>query len=227
MKSNYFKFEKGMYDIPFYNHNPTLTRKSWLILLISLIISAIVYGNLVNSSQVFSSIIASLIIFGTIMYISKNNYNLLFHQLSNDEITISLLLGIGCFIYYLLINNLLYLGNMSFSLLNFNIFTIINNLFFSLYEQLFIVVGIIILMVFSYNYCYNRKVSIIFSSIIMALIYGMICMNSSTPLLNVILIYVLGSFFNIFAYIKTKNYLVCFLVRFIFLLLSSCYYVGY
>jgi membrane protease YdiL (CAAX protease family) len=82
-------------------------------------------------------------------------------------------------------------------------------------EELFKIILLIIAMSIIYHFTKNRKLSIIISSIITMTIFG-IAHYQYGPLIQILLIQGLGSIFDLYAYLKTKNVLVSYLAHLLY-----------
>ena len=83
-------------------------------------------------------------------------------------------------------------------------------------EELFKVILLIFVMSLVYYFSKNRKLSIISSVIMTMMVFGSIHEGAYGTLLQVLLIQGVGSIFDLYAYMKTKNVFVSYIAHLLF-----------
>ena len=214
--SEFFKFEDTSRDFPYYRHNPKLSKTAWIVLLLSIPISFLVYGVVGIESEMIGSILFALTLLVPLMYFSNWDFSLLFHKPTKAEIKLAVLLFIGYLIYAIAVGEVLeligqastatgdYLGvtwEMLFALV-----------FSMLAEELVKFIPLMLFMRIVYKYTNNRKLAIVVSTAIILVFFGLLHYDPEvTPLLSVLVIQGFGSIFELYGYIKTKNVFVPYL----------------
>lgn len=227
--SEFFRFEDASRDFPYYKKNPKLSKTAWIVLLLTIPISFIVYGIVAIDSELIGSILFALILLVPLMYFSKWDFSLIFHKPTKDEIKLAVLLFVGYMIYAVVVGEFLeiigqasqagadYLGvswEMLFSLV-----------FSMLAEELVKFIPLMLIMRFVFKNTGNRKLSVIIAAVVVMVFFGLLHYDEGiTPILSVLLIQGLGSIFELYGYIKTKNLFVPYLCHlltdgFIFLIM--------
>ena len=93
--------------------------------------------------------------------------------------------------------------------------SIINMIVQLMGEELFKILLLIIVMFIIYHFTKNRRLSIIISSIVTMAIFGLAHYQYG-PIIQILLIQGLGSIFDLYAYLKTKNVLVSYSAHLLF-----------
>ncbi|WP_406534195.1 type II CAAX prenyl endopeptidase Rce1 family protein [Methanobrevibacter sp.] len=227
--SEFFKFEDTTRDIPYYRHNPKLSKTAWIVLLLSIPISFIVYMIAGIESEMAGSILFVLIMLVPLMYYSDWDFSLIFHKPTKGEIKLAVMLFIGYMIYAIAVGEVLeligqastatgdYLG-VTWEMLFALVFSMLG-------EELVKFIPLMFFMRFVFKYTNNRKLAIVVSAAIVLIFFGLLHYDAEvTPILSVLLIQGLGSIFEVYGYIKTKNMFVPYLCHlltdgFIFLMM--------
>ena len=215
----FFKFEDENTDLPFYNNEPKLSKMEWALLILAEILFLIpIFLSIEMSDEVFSFYLC-LVVLLPVIYVSKGNLSLFFKKVKRENIKLIIICTVLPFIYsmfmifileYLKISLESTIEPMSTTLLS-----IINMLVQLMGEELFKIILLIIAMSIIYHFTKNRKLSIIISSIITMTIFG-IAHYQYGPLIQILLIQGLGSIFDLYAYLKTKNVLVSYLAHLLY-----------
>ena len=215
MIQNIFRIEDNNLDIPFYNNNPHISKGAWIILLLSVFISFISYILISSYSEILGSIIFCGIMLIPLLYFTDWNYNLLFHKLTKNEIKLAFLMFIGYIIYALIMGNILDLfGIVSSSeeLAAVITWETIAALVFSMMgEELLKFIPLMFLMRFFYKFSEKRDVSLLFSSVLVLATFGLLHYTFDGSILSPLLLQGLGSVFELYGYLKTKNLFVPYL----------------
>lgn len=227
--SEFFKFEDTSRDFPYYRHNPRISKGAWIVLLLTIPISFLVYAIFAIEHEMLGSILFALILLIPLMYFSKWDFSLIFHKPTKSEIKLAVLLFVGYMIYAIAMDGILELFEQT-SAVTGDYFGLTWEMLFSLVfsmlaEELIKFIPLMFFMRFVFKFTNNRKLSVVVSSTIVLIFFGLLHYDPQvTPLISVLLIQGLGSIFEIYGYIKTKNLFVPYLCHlltdgFIFLLI--------
>ncbi len=207
----YFKFENTERDIPYYNHNPQLSKRAWIVLLSSVIISFIVYMLLEDMSEFFASFIFCAILIIPLMYYSDWDVSLILRWPTKSEIKLAVLLFIGYMIYAFIVGDLVD-GMLSVSSgLEVNGEAVISLVFSMMAEELVKFIPFVFLMRLVFKTTQNRKLAIIISTFLVLIFFGLLHYDFETSIVSVLMLQGLGSLFEFYGYIKTKNLFVPYL----------------
>ncbi len=214
--SEFFRFEDTSRDFPYYKHNPLLSKAAWIVLLLLIPVSFIVYGLVGIDSETIGSILFVLILLIPLMYFSNWDFSLLFHKPTKSEIKLAVLLFIGYMIYAFVVGEVLEVISQASTVtgdyLGVSWESFFCLIFSMLGEELVKFIPLMFFMRVVYKYTNNRKFAVIVSSIIVLIFFGLLHFDeTATPLLSVLLIQGLGSIFELYGYIKTKNIFVPYL----------------
>ena len=227
--SEFFKFEDTSRDFPYYRHNPRISKGAWIVLLLTIPISFLVYAIFAIEHEMLGSILFALILLIPLMYFSKWDFSLIFHKPTKSEIKLAVLLFVGYMIYAIAMDGILELFEQT-SAVTGDYFGLTWEMLFSLVfsmlaEELIKFIPLMFFMRFVFKFTNNRKLSVVVSSTIVLIFFGLLHYDPQvTPLISVLLIQGLGSIFEIYGYVKTKNLFVPYLCHlltdgFIFLLI--------
>lgn len=212
---DFFNFEKKGIDFPFYNHIPEITKSRWLLLLISIPIATLVYGLDIFGSEFISSILFCLIMLIPLLYVANWDYKLFFQKPTTRELGLAVLLFIGYMLYSIIMDYVLLspTGTTSPDLVStINIEMLVSLIFSMMAEELTKFIPFIFLMRVFFKYSENRKFSLVLSAFIVMLGFGLMHYDFFDPnvgsLISVLLLQGLGSIFEFYGLIKTKNILV-------------------
>lgn len=221
-----FNFEDRNIDFPFYNGEPFLSRAKWILIGVSFLI--VILFLLVFRTMLPSEIgrfAIFLIPLLTLFYVSEGNLGLFIKKLRKSDLKLMFIVYVLTFIYSFSVGILLnisgihinpnpvntQLGSISFWIsFPFQIFA----------EELIKLFAFLMLLFATYTTSKNRKLSIIIATLITAIFFGLIHIETYGNLLSVILLQGIGSLFMIYAYVKTKNILVSFIPHLLFDLIS-------
>ena len=214
--SEFFKFEDTTRDFPYYRHNPRISKKAWIVLLMSIPISIIAYVLVAVESEIVGSLVFALVLLIPLLYYSNWDLSLIIRKPTRKEIRLAILLFIGYIIYALVIGGVIdgftqaaetggdYFGvswEMLFALI-FSIFA----------EELIKFIPLMLLMRIIYKYTNNRKAAIIISTFAILIFFGLLHYDPPEfPLISVLAIQGFGSIFELYGYVKTKNIFVPYL----------------
>lgn len=229
--SEFFRFEDEGRDFPYYKHNPKISKTAWIVLLLTVPIAYLVYAITGLKNEILGSFLFCLIMLVPLLYFSKWDYSLIFRKPTRREIKLAVLLFIGYLIYALTIGGVLdMIGQGSTSTvesMGVDIYMMIGLIFSMMGEELMKFIPLMFLMRAVYKFTENRKLAVIASSVIIMIYFGLLHYDVGTTLLSVLLTQGLGTIFELYGYIKTKNLFVPYLCHlftdafiFIFVLLG-------
>jgi membrane protease YdiL (CAAX protease family) len=207
-----FNFDDSR-DFPFYNENPRMSKIGWAVLLICVPVSLVAYQQ-VNSyaNEIVAGIVFLLIMLVPLLYFSNWDYSLFFKRPSKDELILAVLMFLGFFAYSLIMTNLLAMSGIPNTGSGYEgIISIVSLIFSMMAEELVKFIPLMFLMRVLFKYTSNRKLSIVVSSAITLVIFGLIHLEPSVSVISVLLVQGLGSLFHLYAYLKTKNLLVSYI----------------
>ncbi|WP_296881485.1 type II CAAX prenyl endopeptidase Rce1 family protein [uncultured Methanobrevibacter sp.] len=204
-------------DFPFYNEIPKMSKLGWLVLLICVPTAYLInrfqgfFGN-----EIICSIIFALVLLVPLLYFSNWNYSLFFQKPTKNEIILAVAMGLAYIIYSSIFTTILYANKIpDVSNINPNIITLISLIFFMLGEELMKFIPLMFFLRVFYKYSSNRTLSVIASSAITLIFFGLIHLEPGISILSVLLIQAAGSIFHLYAYLKTKNLFVSYLAHLI------------
>ena len=214
-KMNIIKMGK---DIPFYNNIPKLSKWDWTILTGSVLL-LIGFLTVIPLPSEYLSISFFLLGLLPALYICKGKYNIFFKKISLKDIKLIILLLIGMYIYNIVMGAILVrltgsiAGHSEMNTVPSLIFVI--SMIIQIFgEEFFKIFLLLILMYLVYRFTNNYKSSIIIGLIGSMIIFGL-ChyMAYNGRILQILLLQGFGSIFEYFAYIKTKNLWVSYLLH--------------
>lgn len=227
--SEFFKFEDTSRDFPYYRHNPKISKGAWVVLLLAIPISFLVYAIFAIEHEMIGSILFVLVLLIPLMYFSNWDFSLIFHKPTKSEIRLAVLLFIGYMIYAIAVGEVLDLIGQS-STVSGDYFGVNWEMLFSLVfsmlaEELVKFIPLMFFMRLLFKYTNNRKLSVAVSTAVILIFFGLLHYDPGiTPIMSVLVIQGFGSIFELYGYIKTKNLFVPYLCHlltdgFIFLLM--------
>ena len=193
-------------DFPFYNENPRMSKIGWFVLLISVVLSYCTYHYISFPNEILSSIVFLLIMLVPLLYFSNWDYSLFFKKPTGDELILAVLMFLAFFAYSLVMTNFLAssgMPNMDGS--SEGIVNIVGLIFSMMAEELVKFIPLMFLLRVLFKYTSNRKLSIMLSSAVTLVFFGLIHLEPGVSIISVLLIQGLGSIFHLYAYLKTKN----------------------
>lgn len=215
-----FNFLEDGVDFPFYNNIPKLSTAEWLLLLIAVIITLLLV-TLPGLKTDYSPILIGLIMLIPALYICKGNYSLFFKKPKKRDILTIILCVIAYYVYAIVITGILqsmgYSASANAVLAKFSspsVFLIISPLIQLIGEEFLKIFMLLIVMYVVYKSTNNRGLSISLGVIITLLIFGLIHYEAyNGRILQILLLQGLGSIFDLYAYMKTKNVVVSYIVH--------------
>lgn len=217
-----FQFLEDGIDFPFYNDIPKLSVAEWLFVLAGLILMIALIMGLPIPKQLFDLAIC-LVVLIPALYICKGNYGLLFKVPKLKDFLTIILCLIGYLIYEFIISGILFFvfkypisGNSAMETMNFNFISAVGMLIHLMGEELFKILWLLLLMHAVYKLTNNRSLSIGLALAGTLFIFGMAHYYVyGGMVLQILLIQGLGSIFDVYAYMKTKNVIVSYILHII------------
>lgn len=206
-----FAYEDEGYDFPFYNDIPMLTITRTLTFILCYFIGFIFF--IINDESIILNILSIIIFMMPLFYYCKDNITSFIRKISMDDLKLVLLLSIGYIMYAIIMLVILELigftGDTSSAIdIAINLKFLIVFIISIFIEELIKYIPFIILLTISFKMIKNRKTAIILTSIVVMLFFGLLHMETLNDLIYVVLIQGLGSIFEFYGFIKTKNILV-------------------
>jgi hypothetical protein len=194
-------------DFPYYNGIPKMSKIGWLVLLICIPISYNANSYIsAYTNDIVGSIFFMLILLIPLLYFSKWDYSLIFQKPTKNELILAVLMFLAFTAYSFIFSNLLSaygipdIGNP-----DANVITIISLIFSMMAEELFKFIPLMFLLRVFFKYTSNRRLSVISSSIITLIFFGLMHLEPSVSIVSVLLIQGAGSIFHLYVYLRTKN----------------------
>ena len=197
-------FEKR--DFPFYDEIPKMSKIGWLVLLVSVPVALFSFRYVhFYTNEFVASIFFLLIMLIPLLYFSDWDYSLFFRKPTKDELILAVVMFLAFFIYSFIMSNLLDASGLaSIASGEENIISIISLVFSMMAEELIKFIPLMFLLRVFFKYTSNRRLSIMVSSAITLIFFGLIHLEPGASLLSVLLIQGLGSLFHLYVYLKTK-----------------------
>ena len=199
-------------DFPFYRHNPRISSGGWLLLILSVPVALLVYALVGFESEIIASVLFCLIMLIPLLYFSKWDYSLMFRKPTKNEIILAILRFAGYMIYALCLGSVLDmvgLGGVEASSaeeVGVTIQSTVGLLFSMMAEELLKFIPLMFLMRLVYKFTDNLKISVAVSTALVLLGFGLLHYAPPTnTIVSVLLLQGLGSLFEMYGYLKTKN----------------------
>lgn len=208
---DFFEFEDKNIDFPYYNEKNAYVKNSLIIILSSLFLFVFLILGPIKFFEGQEQIILFLITIIPLLLLTKCNLGLFFRKISLNDIRLIIVSYIGYKIYYLIVYELFQVTNYvttsaESQFLNMNLFTLIINTLQIFSEEIFRIFLFLILMYFLYKYTNNRKKSIIISTVLVLIVFGLMHVNTyGYNIIQILLLQGFGSIFEFLGYLKTKN----------------------
>ncbi len=216
--SEFFKFEDTSRDFPFYKQNPKLSKMAWMVLLASIPIAFMLYLLIGIESEFIGSLIFCLTMLIPLLYYSNWDLSLIFHNPSRSEIKLAFLLFIVYIIYAFAMDTIIGAfsqpSEVSPEAIGITAEMTVSLIYSMMGEELVKFIPLMFLIRLFYKYTNNRKLSIVLSTIIVLISFGLIHYSPGlTSLTSVILIQGFGSMSELYGYLKTKNLFVSYITH--------------
>lgn len=212
-----FEFLEDGIDFPFYNNIPKLSGVDWAIL-VAAVLLFICLVNIHGFFPKYKFLMYFAVVVIPALYVCKGNYGIFFKKPKLGDIRIIIL----CFVLYIIYAMLVAFLMKTFgdpatgdAVLNgTSKLMLIVSLVVQLWgEEFFKILLLIIVMYLVYRFTENRTLAIRISIIVTLLIFGLAHMSAYGNILQVLLIQGLGSIFDLYAYMKTKNVIISYAVH--------------
>ena len=204
---DYFNFENKDLDFPVYDKNPHIPKRGWVVLLIAMFAGFMMRG--LTGNEMIDAILFCFIVLIPLLYYLKWDYRALFQKPKAKEVGLAVALFIGYIIYSLIVGSALdyfsLTGTSTIEGVTLT-FTSIPPLLFSLMgEELIKLIPFLFFLRLFFKFSNNRKLSIVAAMTLVMVFFAMLHLMDLKSLLSVLLIQGLGSIFEFYGYIKTKN----------------------
>ncbi len=223
---DYFKFENHDEDLPFYTGETKLSLTGALLLFVCLILFAVpIVFPIPMTDWQFSLFLCFILLLPTI-YLLRGHLNLLFKTRRPGDLKIVLICVVLSLAYsFVMLYILSKIGITSTEPLEetlaIDLVTVISMMFQLMGEELFKILTFLLSMFVLYRFSHNRKVSLVISLIVAMTAFGLMHGGFYGGFLQVFLIQGLGSIFDFYAYLKTRNIFVSYMAHVIFDLLLT------
>lgn len=210
---DWFRFEDKDYDFPFYNRNPYIPKWGWVVLFIALFIGFI----LSISVKIHISILGCIVLIVPVLYFLKWDYHAIFRMPSLRDIALAVALFVGYMIYAMVIDAILsQFGIVSSGTVQLDSITamdLIGSIFSLMGEELFKFILLMFFLRVIFKYSNNRKMSVILSVALVMVAFA--ALHAYNPIMFIYALFMqgLGSIFEFYGYVKTKNILVSYLTH--------------
>lgn len=216
MMSEFFKFEDASRDFPFYRHNPRLSKAAWFILLLSIPVAFMAYAIVGLEGELIGSFLFALIPLIPLLIFSGGDISLILRKPTKKEIMLAIMLFIGYMIYAVVVGEVIdYIFQTPTNPSDYfdvNWEMTIALVFSMLGEEFLKLIPFLFFMRVIFKYTNNRKLAIVISTVIILVFFGLLHYEPGiTPLVSVLVIQGLGTIFEMYGYIKTKNLFVPYL----------------
>ena len=212
---DYFKFENKDLDFPVYKKNPHIPKSGWIVLLIAMIAGFIMQG--LTKNEMIDSILFCFIVLIPLLYYLKWDYKALFQKPKAKEIGLAIALFVGYIVYSFAMGSVLdYFSLTATPTLEGVSITLesIPPLLFSLMgEELIKLIPFLFFLRLFYKYSNNRKLSIVAAMVLVMVFFAMLHLMDLKSLPSVLLMQGLGSIFEFYGYIKTKNVFISYITH--------------
>lgn len=208
---DFFDFEDKDIDFPFYNEKSVFDKNSIIMILSSIFLFIFLILGPVKFFEGQEQIILFLITLIPLLLLTKCNLGMFFRKISLNDLRLVIVSYIGYEVYYLIINALFAITNYTTTppstyFQNMDIFAMIMSFLQIFSEEIFRIFVLLLIMYYVYKYTKNRKKSITISTIIVLIIFGLLHVNTyGYNIIQILLLQGLGSIFETFGYLKTKN----------------------
>ena len=212
---DYFKFENKDLDFPVYKKNPYIPKSGWIVLIIAMIVGFLMQG--LSGNEMIDSILFCFIVLVPLLYYLKWDFKALFQKPKAKEIGLAVALFAGYLIYSFAMGSVLdyfsLTGTSTLEGISIT-WTSIPPLLFSLMgEELIKLIPFLLFLRIFYKYSNNRKLSIVAAMLLVMVFFAMLHLMDLKSLLSVLLMQGLGSIFEFYGYIKTKNVFISYITH--------------
>ncbi|RAP51273.1 MAG: hypothetical protein BZ138_05560 [Methanosphaera sp. rholeuAM270] len=208
--NEFFSFEDENVDFPFYRNGMLDDRTNLIVIIAPIVLFVLMTFCPIKFVDAHQQIIFFLVTLIPLLLLTKGRLGTFFRKPSSNDLRLVLVSYILYGVYYLIIAGLLSLihfqttkGDTSGTL---TLLTFITNVLQIIGEELFRTFLFIVSLYILYKRSKNRKKSVTLSSAIVLLVFAMLHVYTyKFNIFQISLFQGLGSIFELFAYIKTKN----------------------
>jgi hypothetical protein len=200
-----FRFEDGDYDFPFYDKNPYVPKWGWIVLFFVWIVGFVFS----ISDKLHFAVLGCIVFIVPVLYFLKWDWQAIFRIPSGRDILLAVGLFVGYIIYAVVVSSILgQFGIVSSGTVeaeSINAMTLVSSVFSLMGEEFIKFIPFMFFLRVAYKYSDNRRLSVIVS---MALVMVMFAsMHAYNPVMFIFALFIqgLGSIFEFYGYIKTKN----------------------
>ena len=200
-------------DFPYYNEIPRMSKIGWLVLLICIPVSYFASGFISGlSNDVIGSIFFLLILLVPLLYFSNWDYSLFFQKPTRNEFILAVSMALAYFAYSTVFTLLLNANGIpDVTKADANVVALISLVFSMMAEELIKFIPLMFLLRVFFKYTSNRRLSIMASSVITLIFFGLIHLEPTVSIISVLVVQGAGSIFHLSVYLKTKNLFVSYL----------------
>jgi membrane protease YdiL (CAAX protease family) len=224
MENNqFFAFEENNSDFPFYRDNNFLTKKSGIVMLLSVLLFIFLIVGPIKFLENQEELILFFVTVLPLLYITQGKLGYMFKRPKSDDWLLIVLCIFGSFFILFVLAVITTLtgtagmfARTSFQTQDLTILSIILQFVQIIGEELLRAFIFLITLHLTYKYTNNRKLSIIVGIIIALLSFGLLHVNSYDNMLYNIVYMGFATFFELYPYIKTKNIVISIMVHFLF-----------
>ena len=200
-------------DFPYYNEIPRMSKIGWLVLLICIPVSYFASGFVSGlSNDVIGSIFFLLILLVPLLYFSNWDYSLFFQKPTRNEFILAVSMALAYFAYSTVFTILLNANGIpDVTKADANVVALISLVFSMMAEELIKFIPLMFLLRVFFKYTSNRRLSIMASSVITLIFFGLIHLEPTVSIISVLVVQGAGSIFHLYVYLKTKNLFVSYL----------------
>lgn len=204
---DYFNFENKDLDFPVYDKNPHIPKRGWVVLLIAMFAGFMMQG--LTGNEMIDAILFCFIVLIPLLYYLKWDYRALFQKPKAKEVGLAVALFIGYIIYSLIVGSALdyfsLTGTSTIEGVTLTFASIPPLLFSLMGEELIKLIPFLFFLRLFFKFSNNRKLSIVAAMTLVMVFFAMLHLMDLKSLFSVLLIQGLGSIFEFYGYIKTKN----------------------
>ena len=217
--SDFFSFENENVDFPFYNGKPLLSTLDWIVLLLGVLLFMGIVSFPIVSDDNMTSLLFCLVVLVPVAYVCRGKLGLFFRRVGRKDIKLIIACLVAYYVYSIAMISLLSVftaspeANPVFGA-NMDLLFWVMTFIQLLGEELFKVSLLLIAMHVIYMATSKRKLSLVLGVIIALVVFGLVHWNAyGGNIAHLILVIGLGGIFYFYAYIKTKNVAVSYIIH--------------
>ena len=177
-------------DFPYYNEIPRMSKIGWLVLLICIPVSYFASGFISGlSNDVIGSIFFLLILLVPLLYFSNWDYSLFFQKPTRNEFILAVSMALAYFAYSTVFTLLLNANGIpDVTKADANVVALISLVFSMMAEELIKFIPLMFLLRVFFKYTSNRRLSIMASSVITLIFFGLIHLEPTVSIISVLFV---------------------------------------